>query len=164
MGVHMKINVIFADDEYFQLPCYTWEFSTIKSDGTFWVCEFQFPCYVGEFNHLTLNYLPPPLPFQFPCYVGEFNSRHNHPACNCIISIPMLRGGVQRAWFDYLPRLFDISIPMLRGGVQLRLDFRGLVEFNFNSHATWGSSTLLIAEIRDAITISIPMLRGGVQR
>jgi len=76
----------------------------------------------------------------------------------------MLRGGVQQYLFWIPDEVSIISIPMLRGGVQLGLEtaivdgdgfqFPCYVgEFNpkieegrlqaghFNSHATWGSST-----------------------
>ena len=106
-----------------------------------------------------------PQAFQFPYCVGKFNLFCNlHTTLHLFISIPVLRGEVQRAGRVKLYNKALISIPVLRGEVQLV--FQCLITpFRKISIPVLRGEVQQLHCITDAMgcQISIPVLRGEVQ-
>jgi len=80
-----------------------------------------------------------------------------------VISIPVLRGEVQRLNGGGKPRDIIFQFPYCVGKFNSILPLRGTNLTNFNSRTAWGSSTdyNLYKELNNFI--SIPVLRGEVQ-
>ena len=79
------------------------------------------------------------------------------------ISIPVVRGGVQRLLSKKLSVIAKFQFPWCVGEFNLSSKSKALLPLYFNSRGAWGSSTSSMAVCMSSQLISIPVVRGGVQ-